>query len=229
MNRTIAIVLFALIALPFPAQAQSSKGLYVSIGAGINKMQQEDVDAGPVNGTLTPGEILTSVGPVVVGALGVGLGHVRLEAEGAYRANDITSETGLAGETGATGTEKKTGVMGNILFDFGRAKVRPYVGGGVGYQSVHEPAASTTSGGITVSADAQTKGSFAYQAIAGVAFPASSHLSITLEYRYMGLVGTRTFTGTATIPGVGAIPLEDDSTNDGNHSFMFGIRYGFGG
>jgi OOP family OmpA-OmpF porin len=228
MNRTIAIFLFALIALPFSASAQT-KGPYVSVGAGINKMQQEDVDAGPVGGTLTPGEILTSVGPAVAGALGVGLGHVRVEFEGSYRANKIESETGLAGENGATGTEKKYGAMGNILFDFGSAKVRPYVGVGGGYQSVHEPAASTTSGGITVSADAQTKGSFAYQAIAGVAFPASSHLSITLEYRYMGLAGTRTFTGTATIPGVGTFPLEDDSTNDVNHSVMFGIRYGFGG
>ena len=177
----------------------------------------------------TPGEILTSVGPAVVGALGVGLGHVRVEIEGSYRANRIESETGLAGENGATGTEKKTGVMGNFLIDFGIAKVRPYVGGGAGYQSVHEPAASTTSGGITVSAEAQTKGSFAYQAIAGLAFPVQSHLSITLEYRYMALVGTRTFTGTATVPGVGSFPLVDDSTNDANHSVLFGIRYAFGG
>lgn len=229
MTRTIAIVLFALIALPFSAHAQTTKGLYISAGAGVNKMQEEDVDAGPVGGALTPGELLTSVGPAVVGALGVGLGHVRVEIEGAYRANKIESETGLAGENGATGTEKKTGVMGNFLIDFGSAKVRPYVGGGAGYQSVHEPSASTTSGGITVSAVAQTAGSFAYQAIAGVAFPVQSHLSITVEYRYMALVGTRTFVGTATIPGVGSFPLVEDSTSDANHSVIFGIRYGFGG
>jgi opacity protein-like surface antigen len=119
--------------------------------------------------------------------------------------------------------------MGNVLYEFGGARVKPYVGGGGGAQIVHEPAAVGSSGGIEVSLTDGTKTSFAYQLIAGAAFPIRHNLSITADYRFLNLVGTRTYTGTATVPGLGTFDVTDKSTHDENHSLVVGLRFGFGG
>lgn len=234
MNRTVVLLALSLLALPSAANAQTTRGAYLSVAAGMNKMPQEDMDA-VIAGSGTDavfGEVLTSAGPALVGSAGLGLGHgLRVEVEGAYRANHISGEIGLDNDSHASGTERKSGVMGNVLYEFGGARVRPYFGGGIGSQFAHEPGANTSSGGVSVTIPAQTKASFAYQGIAGAAFPVqrARGLSITAEYRYLALAGTRTYTGTATIPGVGSFPLSDESTSDVNHSVLFGIRYGFGG
>jgi len=48
-----------------------------------------------------------------------------------------------------------------------------------------------------------TEGSFAYQAILGLALPinAAPGLAITAEYRFMGLAGSRSYSGTLTAGG----------------------------
>ena len=233
MKLRTVILAFAVLAVPFTAHAQKLTGSYVSVGAGINKLQQEDVDAQLVDSPSTdiPGEVLTSIGPAIVGAFGHGFKNgLRVEVEGSYRSNHIKGESGLSGEDFATGTEGKTGLMANGVYEVGGAHVSPYFGGGMGAQFVHEPDANSTSGGVTVNVEGGTKSSFAYQLIAGAAFPIHSHhLSLTVEYRFLDLVGTRTYKGTATIPGVGSFELEDHSTNDRNHSIVASIRYGFGG
>ncbi len=232
MNRKIILAL-SFVVLPISARAQARTGPYISVAAGFNKMQQEDVDA-HLNGSpapATPGEILTEVGPALVGSLGMSLSRaLRVEIEGSYLSNKITSETGLSGENNASGTERKMGVMGNAFYEFGSGMITPYLGGGAGMQWVHEPAATASNGGYVVTSTAQTKSSFAYQAIAGVAYPIESihGLSISAEYRYLGLAGTRVYTATVTVPGQGSFPLTDESTNDVNHSLLFGIRYAFG-
>jgi OOP family OmpA-OmpF porin len=229
MNRRSLVIAMSLLALPIAAQAQTAtKGPYFSVGGGVNMMQQEDVDARLGTMDVT-GEVLTSPGPALTGAFGFGLHTgLRLEVEGNYRSNHIKGETGLAGEDLGTGTEKKYGVMVNGLYDFG-SKIKPYIGGGIGGQYVHEPDAVSSSGGVTVSVNGGTQGSFAYQFIAGAAFPVSGKLAITADYRYLGLAGTRTYTGTATVPGLGTFDLTDNSSNDQNHSIVVSIRYAFGG
>ena len=232
MNRKILLVAMSVLALPLAANAQTASGMYISVGGGVNKMPQEDVSAGVSSATTVPGEVLTSAGPALVVGVGRGFGHgLRVEVEGDYRANNITGEAGVGGEDSGTGTERKFGVMANGLYDFNLSRIKPYVGGGIGAQFVHEPDASSVSGPVSVAVVGQTKGSFAYQAIVGAAFPIQSvrGLSITAEYRYLGLAGTRTYSGTATIPGVGSFPLTESSSNDSNHSILVGIRYGFGG
>ena len=193
-------------------------------------MQQEDVHAGVESApdSNPAGEELTSAGPVLVAAFGWRLRHgLRVEVEGTYRANHITGETGL-GDT-ASGSERKSGVMGNVFYDFHGSWIKSYAGGGIGAQFVHEPATTTTSGGVVVEVSVQGKASMAYQAIAGAVFPVQRvpGLSVSAEYRYLGLAGTRTYSGTATIPGVGVFPLTDVSSDDRNHSIMVGLRYVF--
>ena len=230
-SRTTLLFAALAVALPLVASAQTNPhGIYVRVSAGINTMEQEDVHAGigSAPNELPAGEELTAAGPALTGAFGWQLRHgLRVEVEGAYRANHITGETGL-GDT-ASGSERKTGVMGNVVFDVHVARLTPYVGGGIGAQVVHEPEATTTSSGVVVAVSVQGNASLAYQAIAGVAVPIQRvpGLSVTAEYRYLGLAGTRTYTGTATIPGVGELPLTDVSSNNRNHSLLFGIRYVF--
>jgi opacity protein-like surface antigen len=231
MNRRIVTLAISLLALPLVAHAQTVAGPYVSFGAGFNKMQQEDVDV-RVGSTDVTGEVLTNVGPSIAGAVGKAFHNGwRVEAEGSYLSNGITGESGLSGEDFGTGTEHKYGLMGNAVYEFRGAHVQPYLGGGIGVQFVNEPDATSSSGGVTVSVTGGTKSSFAYQFIGGAAFPIHSggHLAFTTEYRFLGLTGSRTYTGTATVPGVGSFDLTDTSSNDMNHSIMFGIRYTFGG
>jgi opacity protein-like surface antigen len=228
MYRRSLILFVALLAAPLAASAQPATGPYLSVAAGFNKMQQEDVDArlGTVDVT---GEVLTSIGPALSAAFGVGFHHgLRLEAEGNYLSNRIKGETGLSGEDLGTGTERKFGVMGNVLYEIGASRVRPYVGAGAGVQYVHEPDAVSSSGGVVVSVNGGTQGSFAYQIVGGAAFPINKRVSITADYRFLGLAGERTYTGTATVPGLGTFDLTDTSSNDKNHTVAFGVRLGFG-
>ena len=90
----------------------------------------------------------------------------------------------------------------------------PYIGAGAGYQWADVSATSfhTATG---------TAGAFAYQAILGAAIPISTvpGLSVTGEYRFMGLAGDRSYTGN------GATVVR---TDDFNHSVLIGLRYAFG-
>ena len=226
MYRRVLILSVCLLALPLAAAAQPAAGPYLSVGAGFNKMQQEDVDA--KLGTMdVQGEVLTSVGPAMSVAFGVGFHHgLRLEAEGNYLSNHITGESGLSGEDLGSGREKKYGLMGNALYEFG-TRVKPYIGAGAGVQYVHEPDAVSSSGGVVVSVNGGTQSSFAYQFIAGAAVPVNRSVSITVDYRFLSLVGDRTYTGTATVPGLGTFDLTDTSSNDKNHSVVFGVRFAF--
>ena len=188
----------AMIALPMAAaNAQAVDGLYVGLGAGVNLMQNENFKGG--------GSQKLDAGPVVVLSLGWGFGNgLRAEIEGNWRRN------GLANTGSANIYEQKYGAMANALYDFvGVPVVQPYVGLGIGYQ-----AEQFTGTG----APSTTRGSFAYQAIAGAAMPidAVPGLALTAEYRFMGLAGERNY-------GVGAT-----STSNYNHSILLGVRYAFG-
>ena len=44
----------------------------------------------------------------------------------------------------------------------------------------------------------------------------------------MGLAGDRDFGGSATLVGVGSLPVTYKSNPDNNHSFLIGVRYAFG-
>ncbi len=228
VRRSLFVV--CLLALPVAAHAQSASGMYLSVGGGFNKMQKEDIDAKlAASGADSPGEILTSVGP----AFSLAVGHqlhsgLRIEAEYSFTSNHIKGESGVSGEDFGTGTEKKNGLMGNIVYEFHGAKVRPYLGGGLGAQWINEPDASSTTNGVVVAVNGGTTNSFAYQFIAGAAFPVHPHVAITVDYRFLGLTGTRTYTGTATVPGLGSFDLTDSASNDPNHSVVFGLRFGFG-
>jgi outer membrane protein OmpA-like peptidoglycan-associated protein len=211
-----ALVAATILALPIAAKAQPISGLYVGAGAGVNIMQDEDIKA--INGVHTSGLNLdTNLGAAGVASVGWGFGNgFRAEMEFDYRYNgyDKVTGTGTSGHIG--GSEQKFGPMVNVLYDFNNLSPMfvPYVGLGAGYQWANE---SFRIGPVGHEAD--TEGSFAYQAIIGAALPIASvpGLALTAEYRFMGLAGDRNYSNLG-------VKLDDDY----NHSILIGVRYAFG-
>jgi outer membrane protein OmpA-like peptidoglycan-associated protein len=203
----------AFAAAPLAAYAQPVNGLYISLGAGANFMQNESISA--AGGTALHGVNLnTKFGGVVVPAIGFGFGNgFRTEFEFDYRYNGLDSVSVPGASASVSGSEQKYGPMFNVLYDFtGFAlPVTPYLGAGLGYQWVRE---SVTLGGAS---GAQTQGNLAVQGILGVSYPIDSvpGLSLTGEYRFLALPGDRNYSG---------VKLSDDY----NHSILIGLRYAFG-
>ncbi len=208
------------------AQAQPFQGIYLGGGVGYNF--PSDIGVQTPFPTNPRTRLETEGGIVGLGSLGYGFGNgLRLEIEGNYRG------IGLKGLTGGlsapvTGSLKTYGVMANALFDMdvGSAWVYPYVGGGVGYAWSTADNVSIVSGGTTTTSNG-TNGRFAVQAIAGLSFPMPGvpGLSMTTEYRFLGVLGDASTT-TVTNPGavVGTIRTQEQY----NHSFLLGVRYAFG-
>ena len=218
------------LALPLSAaNAQAVDGLYIGGGAGINYLQRENLQlSAPASAS---GTVRSTVGPAVVLSLGWGFGNgFRTEFEGNYRENgSFTNPRGFGTPASAGGTEQKAGAMFNVLYDFVGIlpAVQPYVGVGAGYQwaieqNLHVVPASGFGG---ASAANNSRGSFAYQAIAGAAMPIASvpGLAVTADYRFMGLTGDRNYPA-----NIGGIPGNIRSTDNFNHSFLIGFRYAFG-
>jgi OOP family OmpA-OmpF porin len=232
MTLRSALLASAMMALPLAAaNAQAIDGLYVAGGAGANFIQREAYDISfPGAGVSTSADVRNNWGAVVVVSLGYGFGNgLRAEIEGDYRGNSgKNNPQGLGFPATAGGNEQKAGGMVNVLYDFvGMVPmVQPYVGVGAGYQAVIEQNLSITPlGGVSARADNGHKGSFAYQAILGMAFPidAMPGLAVTAEYRFMGLAGHRDYS--ATLAGT---PGTLTQNNNYNHSILVGFRYAFG-
>ena len=160
----------------------------------------------------------------------------------------------LGGLSGG-GTEEKAGFMANVLYDFVglTPAVQPYIGAGVGLQwvnmsSFHASNTATFTGphignpivgaavptaGLSVTTGGDWMAVFAYQAIAGVAFPIASvpGLAITAEYRFLGTAGNRSVAATYTATtnqgsASGGGKVQFGPTYD--NMFLFGVRYNFG-
>jgi outer membrane protein OmpA-like peptidoglycan-associated protein len=211
------------------------------VGAGATS-SSEGVNLGKTR-------IRTDTGFLGLGAIGYGLGNgLRVELEGDYRQNKYS---GIGQATGggiapgfATfpgthihGTEQKYGAMVNVLYDFDPNvlglgffpfPITPYIGAGVGWQQMKYDDVNISGPGFflhsTGSADA-----LAYQAIIGAAFPvpAVPGLSLTAEYRFMGLAGNQAPRGQLFVDGVSTRARVRTSDNY-NHSVLLGVRYAFG-
>jgi OmpA-OmpF porin, OOP family len=209
----------------------------------------------------TNGNLNGSTGFAGVVSAGWGFGNgLRAEVEGNYRDNHSSNFTnsggGSLGVLGGGTNEQKFGGMVNVLYDFNGISpwIVPYIGVGVGYVGINEkwhvhnnnlftvapglisPAAQTFNPGAVNSSGQGTEGTFAYQAILGAAFPLPQimpGLAATLEYRFFGTSGNRSYTGTATAvsttdAGFGPIPTAFRAGASYNHSVLVGLRYNFG-
>ena len=211
------------------ANAQAIDGLYLGAGAGVNFLQRQNLQLSAP--AAVSGSVGSDPGPVVVIGVGWGFGNgFRAELEGSYRQNGSFSDTkGFGGPAFAGGREQKAGAMVNAFYDFVGVvpAVQPYIGAGVGYQWVVEQSLNIApvSGINSARAANNTRGSFAYQVIAGAALPIEGvpGLAMTAEYRFMGLTDDRSYPAT-----IGGTPGVIKSTDNFNHAILIGMRYAFG-
>jgi len=222
-----------IMALPVAAMAQPVTGLYVGGGMGYNYLDNVNATlrapaaAGlPNNGT---GSGLSGNGGfvgILDGGWGFGNGF-RAEVSGEYRNNPMHGPR--AGGVGGV-TFQTFGVMVNGLYDFnvGATWIYPYAGIGVGYQWTNFTNVTTGFAGYTTSGG-QTKGGFAVNGILGAAFPITPALSITAEYRFMGVVTNPTFGTTLTQASTGkSVSTSVRVGNQYNNAAIVGVRYAFG-
>jgi OmpA-OmpF porin, OOP family len=240
-----------LAALPAAAQpawnAMPVTGLYVGAGVGVNFLQQTDLDqSGSITAGLRAagfpapnGKATFDPGVATVGSLGWGFGNgLRAEGEFSYRWNDVDSITGF-GRLGpafrsAGGQQQTIGLMANLLYDFdivGSPWVVPYLGVGLGAAWTDWSSTRTRSVPANLQFDTDgTQLNFAYQAIAGAAFPIGGvpGLAVTAEYRFFGTLENK-FDASARAVSNGAVVARGSVTADSyNHSLLVGVRYNFG-
>ena len=239
MKRTAyaTVAAAALGGLPALAFAQPVTGPYVSLGAGVN-LQQDEIRR-PIVATGFNHFFSFDPGAAGQGSIGYGLGYgVRVEIEGDYSSDKVKGFSPSSVPDRAGGNEQKWGGFGNVLYDIDVGlPVYPYVGAGLGGQVVFHDRFNASEPGFIYPQreNAQSHGAYAYQGIAGVSYPVPllQGLSLTLEYRFIGLFdpigfydATRyhtTDTGETT-----ATPYTARFSNDLNHQVMLGVRYAFG-
>ena len=224
-------VLFAasvLAAVPLSGWADTVSGPYVSLGAGWNHMQDETITAASLKGQATTrfnGPVSFNEGFVGLGSVGWGFGNgLRTEIEASYRWNSLHSVSG-ADATG--GNEDKYGGMVNALYDFDLGgRITPYIGIGVGAESVGIRNGSLAGPGFYVTLQ-HPQVEFAYQAMVGAALSLPvPGLSLTAEYRFLGIAGDPLIYGQFFAPGVSR-PASVKFSDDYNHSILIGLRYAF--
>ncbi len=262
MRLRSALLTATILATPLATNAQPVTGLYAGVGAGVNITQKEDIQSFNLPALLpgvplvTGGQLNGSTGFAGVLSLGWGFGNgLRAEVEGNYRSNHSSGFSGLPADVGGGTKEQKFGGMVNVLYDFNGLSpwIVPYLGAGVGYEAINEnwnvynpvtvaSAALLPSGAPAVfgpgslrASGQSTEGSFAYQAIVGAAFPLpqiAPGLAATVEYRFLGTTGNRTYHGTAFATpaslGTAATPAAATLGPSYNHSVLLGLRYNFG-
>jgi outer membrane protein OmpA-like peptidoglycan-associated protein len=225
-------------------------GPYIAAGAGANWGDATDLRQ---NGSLTAGlrsagfpansgRTTFETGWVGVVSLGYGFGNgFRLEGEIGYRSNDTNGISGFgplvnSGRIpGTNGTRHSASFMVNALYDFSISRapwVMPYVGAGAGvalsgytgrasrFEVPGTLVRTDYNGDVTV---------FAYQAIAGLAFPIAAvpGLAATAEYRYFATTEIK-YSGTASFAPTGRqLATGSITVDNGNHSAMIGLRYAF--
>jgi len=227
MNFRLALAAATCLALPIAAHAQPVVGPYVNLMGGTSIQYPLKAD-GNIGGASFSGKFLFRPAYAGIGGIGYGIGYnVRVELDGDYIYNTAVKADidDFGGDYKLSGHAAKYGAMLNALYDLPLGlPVYPYLGAGVGYQYVNGKY-SLVDGTI---ASSGTKGSFAFDVIAGVAYPIAAvpGLSIVAQYTFLDLTESYKYglsvTGgfPAGSPTPGTLKIDDAS-----HVFTGGLRY----
>ncbi len=258
LMRTTMLATLAVTA-PSLASAQQITGLYIGGALGYNYLQDVSGSVDKLPGRSSPP--LSSNAPVTIGfgggfaglaAIGYGVGNgVRLELEGSYRSNGQSttgknaapSSSNSVNTTVNSGAENKYGIMANAYYDIniGQRWLYPYIGVGFGYQLANYNKIGVSAVNIdygtnpTLVTPSGTIGEVAYQVMVGGSFPITyvPGLSLTAEYRFLGLTGNRAYSGTGNTPYISNSGQYTSNqtklhvSSDSNHTVLLGLRYAF--
>jgi outer membrane protein OmpA-like peptidoglycan-associated protein len=209
------------------ANAQGTEGVYVGVGAGLSLLERQSTTLDVLMGTSSTVVASKPVGfrggAGVVATVGYAFGNgFRIEADGNYL---DSTQTHSSDETKFGGF-----VNGAYDIDVGLGWAYPYVGLGVGYESVnwHAIMVGDSAGALAPFSVKGDAGNFAFQVIVGVAIPidAVPGLAITAEYRYINVPGSRGFNGVQTT-SVTPATARVKTTGDASHTMLVGMRYTF--
>lgn len=224
--------------------AAEVSGPYINLGLGgtvLNRVNVDRLDL-PALGVTSgqggygdAGAIGTRGGFVGSAAFGWGLGQgLRLEIEGDYRRNDLSTLGGLP----ASGTTEQAFGFANALWDFpglGSHLVpglSPYVGIGAGYEYVHllngNAVGDDGFGGQVNLRSTGSGGGFAAQAMLGLAYDITAipGLSLTAEYRFTAAPESQSFNGQFSAAGL-STRATVSAGSFYNHAGLIGLRYAF--
>jgi OOP family OmpA-OmpF porin len=233
--RAITITTLLAVGAPSAMSAQPSDGPYLWLGAGRNRLQNQDIAAvGTPFGRQPGGNIKANDGTIAAVSVGWGFSNgVRLELETSYRKNGFHEATaGSLRQATAGGDETKSGIFFNALYQFDRTGfgISPYVGFGAGRIRTKWDEVVAFNAAQSVRLNDRVSDS-AYQAIVGFSF--LDHLvpgmSFTAEYRLLRLDGGRAYAGQVERSRFGAFPISTVVERNQNHAFLIGMRYEFGG
>jgi len=231
MKLRLALAAATCLAMPIVAHAQPVTGPYVSLEGGTSilyPVSEKESLVSSATGLDTSGKVLYKNSYAGAGSIGYGFGDgFRVEISGDYLRNYVSKlDTTEFGQFPGTGGHNTYGPMLNVLYDIPVGlPIFPYFGAGVGYQYVSLNSYNKAAG-FNISG---TKGSFAYDAIAGLSYPIVTvpGLSLTLEYRFMQLTESVKFGESIT----GGFPPGNPDGGyakfgqESSHTFMAGVRY----
>jgi opacity protein-like surface antigen len=226
-RKLVIIAALAMLAIPAAGSAAPARpGPYVAgfIGATVPLNQDVTTNDFRISDTFND-RVRFDPGINVGGIGGFDFGFVRLEGELSYKHAEITSVIDRDfGDTfgGIHGSVGAFAVMTNGFIDLHNdSPVTPYLGGGIGFATLH---LSDTSGilsggtGTRVSLyDADDDTVFAYQAGAGLEIALNRRLSLDLGYRYFATSRARFNEGSS----------RETSMKFESHNGAVGLRFKF--
>lgn len=220
-SKTILLGAVASLALAGAASAANYQGWYISLEAGVNVLDDSDVDNDTIDPTFLGGFAPTSAsfdtGWAGMLSMGHSWGDLRAEVELAYRSNDLDSFNVQGADFGGGGVFEEFAVMGNLVYDWRLSdRWSLALGGGIGMDQIHY---DNESGWHTVPIR-DVEWVFAWQLIAGLNYEIDNQNTLFVNYRYFN-AGDAEFT---EADGFG--DLHNDSYDDiTKHAVTIGWRH----
>ncbi|EXS67915.1 outer membrane protein, partial [Sphingobium sp. Ant17] len=211
MRKLALAAALATTALATPAMARDDSW-YIGVDAGVLLVEDQTMtfSAVPAGGRAAP-SLDYHKGYDVDANIGYDFGGFRLEAEAAYKRAKIDLD-----KTGFGGAASALSFMLNGLLDFGPDDgLQGFVGGGVG----------VSRGKIASDIVNDSDTGFAWQALAGVRYPVTNNVDVSLKYRFFNQDDIELIPAYTSAFGVAGSTA---STKLRTHSLLLGLTYNFG-
>lgn len=213
MRKLALAAVLATSALATPALARDDSW-YIGVDSGVTITEDQDITYTPGYGAAASQTTSADYhkGWDVDGVIGYDFGGFRLEAEAAYKRAKVDLD-----KSGFGGAASALSFMLNGMLDFGPDDgLQGFVGGGVG----------VSRGKLATDIVNDSDTGFAWQAIAGVRYPLTDNIDVSLKYRYFNQDDIKLVSAFNTIGGPAGATVD---TKLRTHSLLLGLAYNFGG